>query len=144
MANTAQVFGKRIWGVLREDDRLLIVDRLSAVTQDRVSMRSIARKSLAAFFFTTLPCTAAAQEPAQAPSVQDGMHFAYRWCYACHLDSQRGAPSFEHLARERDITVEYLKRYAANPGHKMLKFDLTDRDAANLQAYIASLAPPAQ
>lgn len=101
-------------------------------------------KILAVFFFAAFPCVAPAQEMAQEPSVQDGMRFAYRWCYSCHRSSQSAAPRFEDLSRARDVTIEYLQRYAANPSHKMLKFDLTDRDAANLQAYIATLAPPAQ
>lgn len=105
-------------------------------------MHFFARKNLISLLFVLLSGTALAQQPPQQPSVQDGMYFAYRWCYSCHRAGQYGAPRFETLAGEREITVEYLQRYAANPRHKMLKFDLTERDAANLLAYIESLATP--
>ena len=110
--------------------------------QDRVRMHFIAWKNLVPLFFVALSGTALAQEPTQEPSVQDGMYFAYRWCYTCHRASHSAAPRFESLIGERDITAQYLQRYAANPSHKMLKFELTDRDAANLHAYIETLAPP--
>lgn len=105
-------------------------------------MRFIRGHSLALLLWAALPDAALAQQPAQAPSVQEGMFFAYRWCYTCHRDSQRGAPTFEQLVGARDITVEYLKRYTENPGHRMLKFELAERDLENLRAYMASLASP--
>ena len=82
----------------------------------------------------------AAADPAQ------GEKLAKRWCAACHIvspEQTRGAdnvPAFAAIAQRPGFSAEKIARFLMNPHPKMPDMQLTRSEAADLGAYIASLA----
>jgi hypothetical protein len=76
--------------------------------------------------------------PGRNPDVQPGKEVADRSCHDCHLLGTFEAPSFHKMAAAGVPTNDQL-RDALAAGHRMSPRPLSDRDLADLQAYIASL-----
>jgi mono/diheme cytochrome c family protein len=109
----------------------------------RPRTRIVGRSALAAVFALSaaLPTVAAAPaDPAQ------GEKLARRWCAACHIvaaDQARGAdnvPAFASIARMSGFSAENIAQFLMDPHPKMPDMQLSRDEAADLGAYIASLA----
>ena len=81
-----------------------------------------------------------------AADVEHGEQLARRWCAACHVvaSDQQGvtgeAPPFATIARKPDFNAERLSFFLLDPHPKMPNMSLTRTEAADLAAYIGSLA----
>ena len=81
-----------------------------------------------------------------AADVEHGEQLARRWCVACHVvaSDQQGvtseAPPFVTIARKPDFNTERLAFFLLDPHPKMPNMSLTRIEAADLAAYIGSLA----
>jgi len=84
--------------------------------------------------------SAAPADPAQ------GEKLAKRWCAACHVvsaDQTQGAdnvPAFASIARMPGFNAETIAQFLMDPHPKMPDMQLSRDEAADLGAYIASLA----
>lgn len=83
---------------------------------------------------------------AMAADAKHGEEMARRWCAACHVVStdQRQAkgeaPPFASIARNPNFSAERLVFFLLDPHPKMPDMSLTRKEAADLAAYIHSLA----
>jgi mono/diheme cytochrome c family protein len=85
--------------------------------------------------------------PGEAADADNGSRLAHRWCEACHVVSatQRRAstdqaPPFATIARRRGFDAAKIALFLLDPHPKMPDMSLTRAEAADLAAYIASLA----
>jgi mono/diheme cytochrome c family protein len=84
--------------------------------------------------------------PAHGADVAHGEQLARRWCASCHVvaaDQTHGAdnvPSFVAIAKMPGFTAERLAAFLRDPHPKMPDMQLTTDEAADLAAYITSLA----
>ena len=90
---------------------------------------------------------AAVSAAAAAPADLDqGEKLARRWCAACPIvaaDQGRGAdnvPAFASIARMPDFSAEKIAQFLMDPHPKMPDMQLSRAEAADLGAYIASMA----
>ncbi len=83
---------------------------------------------------------------ANAADADHGRTLARRWCAACHVvaaNQQRAtgeAPPFAVIAKRPDFDRTRLANFLLNPHPKMPNMSLTRTEAADLVAYIATLA----
>jgi mono/diheme cytochrome c family protein len=83
---------------------------------------------------------------AHAADADNGKVLALRWCAACHVvaPEQQGAsadvPNFSAVARQPGFNEGRLAFFLLEPHPKMPNLSLTRREAADIAAYIASLA----
>ena len=88
-----------------------------------------------------------ATTPAFAADAYNGETLAHRWCAACHVVSATQhsattdqAPPFATIARRPGFDAAKIARFLLDPHPKMPDMSLTRAEAADLAAYIASLA----
>lgn len=78
--------------------------------------------------------------------VRHGGELARRWCASCHLvaadqrQTTTDAPPFGAIARRPDFDAARLAFFLLDPHPKMPDMALTRAEAADLAAYISSLA----
>ena len=83
---------------------------------------------------------------ANAADANHGRTLARRWCATCHVvaaNQQRvtgEAPPFSEIAKRRDFNTTRLANFLLDPHPKMPNMSLTRTEAADLAAYIATLA----
>jgi mono/diheme cytochrome c family protein len=84
---------------------------------------------------------------AWAADADNGSRLAHRWCEACHVitPTQRRAasdqaPPFATIAKQPDFSASRIALFLLDPHPKMPDMSLTRAEAADLAAYIASLA----
>jgi len=83
-----------------------------------------------------------------AADPEHGEQLARRWCVSCHVVSsdQKGpsteAPAFAQIARSHDFDSSRLAFFLLDPHPKMPSMSLTRTEAADLAAYISTLARP--
>jgi mono/diheme cytochrome c family protein len=77
----------------------------------------------------------------------NGSRLAHRWCEACHIvaPTQRRvgsdmAPPFATIAKRPDFNASQVALFLLNPHPKMPDMSLSRTEAADIAAYIASLA----
>jgi mono/diheme cytochrome c family protein len=81
-----------------------------------------------------------------AADANHGRQVARRWCVSCHVvaSNQRQttaeAPPFATIARRPDFDANRLATFLLNPHPKMPNMSLTRTEAADIAAYIGSLA----
>jgi mono/diheme cytochrome c family protein len=103
---------------------------------------SIGLRAAAAFAPLALSCAAGLA----AADADHGEQLAKRWCAACHIvspDQTRGAdnvPAFSAIAQAPGFSADKVARFLLDPHPKMPDMQLTRQEAADLGAYIASLA----
>jgi mono/diheme cytochrome c family protein len=84
--------------------------------------------------------------PALAGDARNGERLGRRWCEPCHVvaDNQRRttgeAPPFATIGNLPDFNAAKLAMFLLNPHPKMPDMSLTRDEAADLAAYIGSLA----
>src|SRR5215510_14988764 len=83
---------------------------------------------------------------ASAADPDHGRTLARRWCATCHVvaaNQQRPtgeAPPFAEIAKRTDFNATRLTNFLLDPHPKMPNMSLTRTEAADLVAYIATLA----
>jgi mono/diheme cytochrome c family protein len=83
---------------------------------------------------------------ANAADADHGQTLARRWCATCHVvaaNQQRPtgeAPPFAVIAKRTDFNATRLTNFLLDPHPKMPNMSLTRTEAADLAAYIATLA----
>jgi mono/diheme cytochrome c family protein len=83
---------------------------------------------------------------ANAADAEHGQTLARRWCATCHVvaaNQQRPtgeAPPFAVIGRRSDFDTTRLTNFLLNPHPKMPNMSLTRTEAADIVAYIATLA----
>jgi len=83
---------------------------------------------------------------ADAADANHGQTLARRWCATCHVvaaNQQRPtgeAPPFASIAKRADFDATRLANFLLDPHPKMPNMSLTRPEAADLVAYIATLA----
>jgi len=93
-----------------------------------------------------LVATAAGSVAAQAADVEHGQTLARRWCATCHVVAPNQqlptgeAPPFAGIARRPDFDAARLTNFLLDPHPKMPSMSLTRTEAADIVAYIATLA----
>jgi mono/diheme cytochrome c family protein len=93
-----------------------------------------------------LLATAIGSVAANAADANHGQTLARRWCATCHVvaaNQQRPtgeAPPFAVIAKQTDFDATRLANFLLNPHPKMPNMSLTRMEAADLVAYIATLA----
>jgi mono/diheme cytochrome c family protein len=93
-----------------------------------------------------LLATAIGSVAANAADANHGQTLARRWCATCHVvaaNQQRPtgeAPPFAVIAKRTDFDTTRLANFLLNPHPKMPNMSLTRIEAADLVAYIATLA----
>lgn len=81
-----------------------------------------------------------------AADIERGRTIAERWCAACHLVAPEqvrasdAVPTFEAIARRRELTPDNLATFLAAPHPVMPNLDLSRDQIADLVAYVESLA----
>jgi mono/diheme cytochrome c family protein len=85
--------------------------------------------------------------PTWAADAAHGRQLAMRWCSACHLVAENQqqrtvteAPPFVGIANRPDFNAAGLALFLLDPHPRMPDMSLTRAEAADLAAYIASLA----
>lgn len=84
--------------------------------------------------------------PASAADIGNGEILARRWCAACHLvasdqvKASADVPSFAAIARMPNFTPEKIAFFLLDPHPKMPDLGLSRSAAADIAAYIGSLA----
>jgi mono/diheme cytochrome c family protein len=85
--------------------------------------------------------------PGHAADVANGSRLAHRWCEACHViapaqsrSSTDQAPPFATIAARPDFDAGKIAMFLMDPHGKMPDMSLTRVEAADLAAYIGSLA----
>jgi|SRR5215475_11132912 len=93
-----------------------------------------------------LVVTALGSVAADAADANHGQTLARRWCATCHVvaaNQQRAtgeAPPFATIAKRPDFNTTRLTNFLLDPHPKMPNMSLTRTEAADLAAYIATLA----
>jgi mono/diheme cytochrome c family protein len=83
---------------------------------------------------------------AQAADIAHGEQLARRWCASCHVvaadqpQPTSEAPPFATIARRPDFDANRLAFFLLEPHPKMPSMSLTRSEAADIAAYIGSLA----
>ncbi|HEY7298192.1 MAG TPA: cytochrome c [Xanthobacteraceae bacterium] len=101
------------------------------------------KNALLAFLITT---SVIGLSPTLAADAEHGAVLARRWCSSCHVvaANQRQitgeAPPFATIAHRPDFDVNRLAFFLLDPHPKMPDMGLSRTDAADLAAYIGSLA----
>jgi mono/diheme cytochrome c family protein len=96
-----------------------------------------------AFLMTTAVLDSSAGFAADA---SHGRQVARRWCASCHVvaanqrQTTAEAPPFATIARRSDFDARRLATFLLNPHPKMPNMSLTRVEAADIAAYIGSLA----
>lgn len=82
-----------------------------------------------------------------AADAYNGAGLAHRWCEACHVvaatqtrTSTDGAPPFATVAAQTNFDAAKIALFLLDPHPKMPDMSLTRTEAADLAAYIGSLA----
>jgi mono/diheme cytochrome c family protein len=82
-----------------------------------------------------------------AADADNGSRLAHRWCEACHViaevqsrSSTDAAPPFATIAARPGFNAGALAMFLLDPHPKMPNMSLTRTEAADLAAYIGSLA----
>jgi mono/diheme cytochrome c family protein len=82
-----------------------------------------------------------------AADADNGSRLAHRWCEACHViaevqtrSSTDAAPPFATIAARPDFDAGAIAMFLLDPHSKMPNMSLTRNEAADLAAYIGSLA----
>jgi mono/diheme cytochrome c family protein len=107
------------------------------------TMTSCAMKTCA---MLVLAATALGSVPAIAADPVHGQTLARRWCATCHVvapNQQRAtgeAPPFATIAKRPDFDATKLAYFLLDPHPKMPDMSLTRTEAADIVAYIATLA----
>lgn len=85
--------------------------------------------------------------PGFAADVNNGSRLAHRWCEACHVvaptqsrSSTDAAPPFAAIAARPEFDAAKVALFLLDPHPKMPDMSLTRSEAADLAAYIGSLA----
>jgi mono/diheme cytochrome c family protein len=84
--------------------------------------------------------------PIQAADANHGRALARRWCATCHVVAARQqrptgeAPPFATIAKRRDFNSTRLTNFLLDPHPMMPNMSLTRTEAADIVAYIATLA----
>jgi len=100
------------------------------------------RAVAAALGLLVLPIASAAF----AADAENGEKLARLWCASCHIvapDQTRGAdnaPAFSSVAKRPGFGADKVARFLMDPHPKMPDMQLGRDEAADLGAYIASLA----
>jgi mono/diheme cytochrome c family protein len=111
------------------------------IVKARCNMSKIV--TITAFLATA---TAMAGPSARAADIRQGEQLAVRWCASCHAvpASQNQvateAPPFAVIARKPDFTEAQLVQFLLEPHPKMPNMSLSRSEAADIAAYIRSLA----
>jgi mono/diheme cytochrome c family protein len=93
-----------------------------------------------------LAATALGSVAASAADPDHGQTLARRWCATCHVvasnqDRPTGeAPPFAAIAKRPDFDASRLANFLLDPHPKMPNMSLTRMEAADIVAYIATLA----
>ncbi|MGO9420750.1 cytochrome c [Roseiarcus sp.] len=94
----------------------------------------------------TLMLSALLPGAALAADAAHGETLAKRWCASCHIvapDQPRGTdnvPTFASIAKRPGFSADQTARFLMNPHPKMPDMQIGRGEAADLGAYIASLA----
>jgi mono/diheme cytochrome c family protein len=89
---------------------------------------------------------ACAIQPLLAADAANGKRLAERWCQACHFiaagqpQASADAPPFASIARRPDFDAAKIAFFLLDPHPKMPNMSLSRTEAADLAAYIGSLA----
>ncbi|HLH96393.1 MAG TPA: c-type cytochrome [Xanthobacteraceae bacterium] len=82
-----------------------------------------------------------------AADAVNGSRLAHRWCEACHIVSPTQhrsgsdmAPPFATIAKRPGNSASHIALFLLDPHPKMPDMSLSRTEAADLAAYIASLA----
>jgi mono/diheme cytochrome c family protein len=106
--------------------------------------RALGLRVLAAALAVALSPVLLDAAPAADPA--NGETLAKRWCASCHVvapDQTRGAdsvPAFASIARQPGFSADKVAKFLMDPHPKMPDMQLGRDEAADLGAYIASLA----
>jgi mono/diheme cytochrome c family protein len=93
-----------------------------------------------------LACAVVLAQPGLAADAANGSRLAHRWCEACHVvaptqsRSSSDAAPFPTIAARPDFDAAKLALFLLDPHPKMPDMSLTRSEAADLAAYIGSLA----
>jgi mono/diheme cytochrome c family protein len=93
-----------------------------------------------------LMATTVGSVAANAADANHGRTLARRWCATCHVvaaNQQRvtgEAPPFSAVAKRPDFNTNRLTNFLLDPHPKMPDMSLTRTEAADIAAYIATLA----
>ncbi len=93
-----------------------------------------------------LALSTAQSSAAPAADAPHGEQLARRWCVSCHVvapDQTHGAdsvPAFAAIAKRPGFDAEKLARFLMDPHPKMPDMQLSQTEARDLAAYIASQA----
>ena len=85
-------------------------------------------------------------KPAFAADADNGRRLAFRWCQPCHVVASNQtrttgeAPPFDEIAGRANFDVAKFTMFLLNPYPRMPDMSLTRNEAADLAAYIGSLA----
>ena len=93
---------------------------------------------------TRLLAAAVLTSPATAQDVESGHRIAKRWCSACHEIGKAPvqnvvSPPFATIAHMPSTTAISLNAFLSTPHHRMPDYILTQREIADVSAYILSL-----
>ena len=100
----------------------------------------------AAMVFIFVIAVAVNASPSVAADSSNGELLARRWCAFCHLVASNQAQasadvaSFAAIARMPDFTPEKIAFFLLDPHPKMPNLGLSRSEAADIAAYIGSLA----
>lgn len=118
----------------------------------RRPFRSAALGLAGVFAMAAVSVTASAQAPRPgtgpaSPDPQRGGEIARRWCATCHVVSSDQtqatgeARPFGSIARQPDFDAAALALFLLDPHPRMPDMGLSRAEAADIAAYIKSLAP---
>jgi len=108
-------------------------------------MKPLSLQRLAQFFF--FAAAVAAASPGMAQDRANGESIAKTWCAGCHVingaSPQFGQtdaiPSFSAVAGMPSTTAISLRIFLSTPHARMPDYNLTQREIADVSAYILSL-----
>jgi mono/diheme cytochrome c family protein len=103
-------------------------------------------KSIHALLTVVATATFAGSGPARTADIDHGEQLARRWCATCHVvaanqqQATSEAPPFAVVARKPGFDVNRLASFLLDPYPRMPNMSLTRAEAADIAAYIGSLA----